>query len=300
MPSVFKKPAVIVVVVIIVFCTLVFFALYRKSRVTPTKLDDTKSLVTYKVIGTSVQGRKIESYTYLPAQAGGKKRKLLLFVGGIHGGYEWNSVLLAYQFIDYLDKNLEIIPDGLTVTVIPDANPDGVFTVTGKVGSFTIANVSTSTKILASGRFNANEVDLNRNFDCKWQPDAVWQSKKVSAGNAVFSEPETIAIKNFVLENNPDAVIFWHSQSGNVYASQCKDGILPKTLDIMNVYAKAAGYSAVKLFDAYVTTGAADDWLASIKIPAITVELKTHNTVEWEQNLLGIKALFAYYTKPEI
>ena len=82
-----------------------------------------------------------------------------------------------------------------------------------------------------------------------------------------------------------------------MYASQCKDGILPKTLDIMNVYAKAAGYSAVKLFDAYVTTGAADDWLASIKIPAITVELKTHNTVEWEQNLSGIKALFEYYSK---
>ena len=167
MPSVFKKPAVIVVVAIIVFCTLVFFALYRKSPVTPTKLDDTKSLVTYKVIGTSVQGRKIESYTY------GNGGKLLLFVGGIHGGYEWNSVLLAYQFIGYLDKNPEIVPDGLTVTVIPDANPDGVFTVTGKVGNFTIADVSTSTQTLASGRFNANKVDINRNFDCKWQPDAV-------------------------------------------------------------------------------------------------------------------------------
>src|SRR3989338_1717520 len=300
MPSVFKKPAVIVVVVIIVFCTLVFFALYRKSRVTPTKLDDTKSLVTYKVIGTSVQGRKIESYTYLPAQAGGKKGKLLLFVGGIHGGYEWNSVLLAYQFIDYLDKNLEIIPDGLTVTVIPDANPDGVFTVTGKVGSFTIANVSTSTKILASGRFNANEVDLNRNFDCKWQPDAVWQSKKVSAGSAVFSEPETIAIKNFVLENNPDAVIFLHSQSNAVYASECNNGILPETLNTMDTYARASGYPAIKSFDAYEITGDAEGWLASINIPAITVELKTHNTIEWEQNLSGIKALFEYYTKPEI
>jgi hypothetical protein len=171
--------------------------------------------------------------------------------------------------------------------------------VTKKVGRFEISDISTSTQVLAAGRFNADGVDLNRNFDCKWQPDGTWQSKKVSAGSAAFSEPETIAIKNFVLENNPNAVVFWHSQSGNVYASQCKDGILPETLNIMNTYAKAAGYSPVKLFDAYTTTGAAEDWLASIKIPAITVELKTHNTIEWEQNLAGIKALFEYYSKKD-
>ncbi|MES2215769.1 MAG: M14 family metallopeptidase [Patescibacteria group bacterium] len=138
-------------------------------------------------------------------------------------------------------------------------------------------------------------MDLNRNFDCKWQPKSTWRSATVSAGTKAFSEPETQALRNYIASSTPDAVIFWHSQSNAVYASQCKKGILPATLELMNVYSKAAGYPAVKSFDAYVTTGAADDWLASINVPAVTVELKTHETVEWDKNWAGIKAVFGVY-----
>lgn len=279
-----------VILVLLGIGVSIFFISHKTPESKPV-VNVTVSNPSYKVIGTSVEGRKIEAYTY------GNGKKLIVFAGGIHGGYEWNSVLLAYQFMDYLNKNQEMIPANLTVTVIPSVNPDGVFEVVGKEGRFTAADVSTSTKILSAGRFNANGVDLNRNFDCKWKPESTWQSKTVSAGSKVFSEPETAAVKNFVLENKPEAVIFWHSQSGSVYASQCEAGILPETLKIINIYAKASGYSAVKTFDAYSTNGAADDWLASINIPAITVELKTHNTVEWKQNFAGIKALFAYFSQ---
>ena len=267
-----------------------FVALYKKApEITPVAA--VKSGPTYKVIGTSVEGRKIESYTY------GSGGKHLVFAGGMHGGYEWNSVLLPYMFMDYLESNPEVIPRSLTVTVIPSLNPDGVFKVTGKVGRFEIADVSTDQSILESGRMNANGVDLNRNFDCKWKPEATWRSKTVSAGTAAFSEPEAKALRNFVAENNPDALIFWHSQANAVYASECKEGILPATLDIMNAYAGASGYRPLKSFDAYEVTGDSEGWLASIGIPAITVELKTHETVEWERNLAGIKALFEYYGK---
>ena len=279
----------IVILAILGVSVFVFISSQKQPEIKSVPSPNNPSPI-YKVIGTSVEGRKIESYSY------GKGDKLLVFVGGIHGGYEWNSVLLAYQFIDYLNKNPEIIPNDLTVTVIPDANPDGVYAVTSKVGRFTIANVSTSTKILASGRFNADGVDINRNFDCKWKPTSTWQSKIVSAGSAVFSEPETTTIKNFVLKNNTiKAVIFWHSKSNAVYASECEKGILPETINIMNTYSKASGYPAIRSFDAYAVTGDAEGWLASINIPAITVELKTHDTVEWSQNLAGIKALFEYY-----
>ena len=50
----------------------------------------------------------------------------------------------------------------------------------------------------------------------------------------------------------------------------------------------------MKSFDAYEVNGASEDWLASVGIPAITVELKTHDTVEFDQNLLGIQALLKY------
>jgi predicted deacylase len=243
-----------------------------------------------KIIGYSVDGRAIESYTY------GDGAKKVLFVGGVHGGYEWNSVLLAYNFIDYLDINPNIIPSELNITIIPVLNPDGLYKVTNKEGRFEVTDVSTDKSVLASGRFNSNEVDLNRNFDCKWQSKSMWQSKTVSAGTNAFSEPEALVLKNFILENKIEVAIFWHSQANAVYASECHDGVLTKTTDSMNVYAKASGYNPVETFDAYAVTGDAEGWLASMGIPAITVELKTRDSIEWDRNLAGIKALLEYWS----
>ncbi|MDO8728402.1 MAG: M14 family zinc carboxypeptidase [bacterium] len=285
----------IVTSIIVGIGLLLFFVFYNSPEPVIPSLEQTGNLkAVHSIIGTSVEGRNIEKYTYLPAQAGGSGGAHIAFVGGIHGGYEWNSVVLAYNFIDYLDQNPEVIPKNLTITVIPSANPDGVYKVIGKEGRFTIKDVSKSVA-KALGRFNSNKVDLNRNFDCKWQPKSMWQEKIVSAGTKPFSEPESLAIKRFVLENNLDAIIFWHSQSGAVYASQCESGILPETLKIMNVYSIASGYRAVPSFDSYQTTGDVEGWLAKIGVPAITVELKTHETIEWEENLAGAKALFEYY-----
>ena len=287
-----------VITVVLIVVTLgvgvgIFFISSNNSTPEPTPAEsvgtkDASPEYKYKVIGLSVQGRKIEAYTY------GTGKTQLLFVGGIHGGYEWNSGLLAYTFIDYLDANPGFVPSNLTVTVIPSANPDGVYKVIGKEGRFVVADVP-NTESTVPGRFNAHTVDLNRNFDCKWQRESMWRGAKVNAGLAAFSEPETQAIRSFVLESKPAAVIFWHSQANAVFASECENGILPQTFDIMNAYSRASGYPAVKSFDQYAITGDADGWLASIGIPAITVELKTHEIVEWEGNLAGIKALFKYY-----
>lgn len=246
---------------------------------------------THAVIGTSVQGRSIEAYTY------GSGETELLFVGGIHGGYEWNSILLAYEVMDYLEANPNTIPDSLTVTVIPSANPDGLYKVLGVEGRFTSADAPQTREETIPGRFNARNVDLNRNFACKWQPESTWRGNIVSAGTEAFSEPEARAIRDIALEHRPEAVIFWHSKANAVYASECENGVLPETLDIMNAYAQAADYAAVPTFDAYPITGDAEGWLASIGIPAITVELETYDSIEWKRNLGGIKALFGYYTQ---
>jgi hypothetical protein len=245
----------------------------------------------YSVIGHSVEKRPIEVYIY------GQGDTHLLFVGGMHGGYEWNSVFLAYKFMDYLEEHPESMSDNITIAVIPSLNPDGVYKVVGKEGRFSFADVPEDTGSMGVGRFNARGVDLNRNFDCKWQAESAWRGNTVSAGEEAFSEPEARAMRDFVLEYEPNAVVFWHSQANAVYASECEDGILPATLDIMNVYADASEYQAVDSFDAYEITGDAEGWLASIGVPAITVELSTHETFEWEQNLAGINALIRYFDR---
>lgn len=288
-----RNKAIIITLVLVVLGVIAFVIFHHSPKpvvVAPAPVATTTPWLVQSVIGKSVQGRDIEAYTF------GDGAHHLVFAGGMHGGYEWNSVLLAYQLIDYLSANQSQIAKDLTVTVIPAINPDGVFLVTGKVGRFTVADVSTDTATLAAGRFNANKVDLNRNFACNWAPTSSWQNKTVSAGTAAFSEPEAQTIRDYALKYKPDAFVFWHSQANAVYASQCNKGILPETLSIMDAYAKAGGYPAVKTFDAYPITGDSADWLSTIGIPAITVELKTHDTTEWDKNLAGIEALFNYFS----
>ena len=276
--------------ILLVLGTILWFALPKDEEVLVEETLEVfeEPFVRSAVIGTSVEGRKIETFSY------GTGDIQLLFVGGIHGGYEWNSVLLAYELMDYLEANPAVVPDGMRVTVIPSLNPDGVYAVTGVEGRFTQGDIAAET---AHGRFNANDVDLNRNFDCKWQPESTWRSQPVSAGTAVFSEPEARALRFFVTTEHPDAVVFWHSQANAVYASECEEGVLPRTLELMNTYAQAAGYRSVPAFDAYPVTGDAEGWLASIGIPAITVELATHEDVEWEKNLRGVQAVLDAYAK---
>lgn len=292
--SFFSRRQVIILVIILLIgggVLGVIFLLEKTSTVTLTIEPAPVKSSQPEIIGKSVEDRSIEVYTY------GTGTTPILFVGGIHGGYEWNSVSLAYKFIDYLTTNPEIIPENLRIMIIPSLNPDGVYRVTGKEGRFNLTDVSSEKETLEAGRFNAQKVDLNRNFDCRWQPKSTWRETIVKAGEKAFSEPETIALRDFVLEQKPVAAIFWHSQANAVYASECGKGILPETLKIVDIYAKASGYQAIKVFDNYEVTGDAEGWLASIGIPAITVELKTHELIEWKENLTGVKALLDYFGK---
>lgn len=245
-----------------------------------------------KIIGQSVLGRAIESYTF------GSGSTTLLFVGGVHGGYEWNSSALAYKFISELSDKTFPIPANLKVVIVPTLNPDGLYSATKLVGPFSDDNVVLDTNSpVGTGRLNANQVDLNRNFACKWKTTSTWQNKVVSAGTAPFSEPEAVALRDLVTEIKPVAVIFWHSQANTVYGSECENGVLPETLTLMNTYAKAANYKTLARFTAYPITGDAEGWLASIGIPAVTVEMETHKTSEWERNKAGVSAVINLYSK---
>lgn len=252
-------------------------------------LTPTSSVTT---IGTSVEGRVIESYTF------GNGETDLLFVGGIHGGYEWNSALLAYEMIDYFHANELVVPENITVHIVPTLNPDGLFEATNQEGRFfakDIPNVDIHTAGI--GRFNANGVDLNRNFDCRWSPEGVWRGTAVSTGANAFSEPEAIAIRDYVNEIQPAAGIVWHSRANNVYGSECSGAVATDTLTLMSTYAQAANYGEVPIFDAYVVNGAIEDWMASLDIPTVSVELETRTSSEFERNLAGVIATLELYQK---
>jgi len=295
-----KKALLLLAVVlfaIIIMAIVTFTPTTTEEAPTPiepevTPAEPAVATTSVSVIGASVESRSIEAFTF------GTGTTDLLFVGGIHGGYEWNSILLAYAMIDELQTKPELIPSNITVHIIPNLNPDGLYTATGLEGEFTAADIPARDIHTAGiGRFNANNVDLNRNFDCKWAPESSWRGQTVSAGTAAFSEPEAAALRDYVQATTPEAAVFWHSRANNVYASECEAGVLPPTLTLMNTYALAANYGAVPVFDAYPITGDVEGWLASIGIPAVTVELETRDSIEWTRNLAGTTAVLNLYAE---
>ncbi len=253
---------------------------------TPEVIDKTKT-----VIGTSAGGNSITAYHY------GSGDTELLFVGGIHGGYEWNTVLVAYELMDYLKANPSAIPSNIKVTVIPVLNPDGLSKVVGTTERFTKADVPSSEEVVISGRFNKNTVDLNRNFDCDWKAEGTWQTKTVSGGTEAFSEPESKAIKNYTEKNKLSGVVVWYSAAGGVFASNCHNGVSTATKAMTKTFADASGYPASQSFDFYATTGDMVNWLAKNNVPAISVLLTNHTDTEWSKNQKGVMALLKYYTK---
>lgn len=240
---------------------------------------------TETVIGTSVEGREIVAYHF------GIGEQEVLIVGGIHGGYEWNTSLLSYELMEHFTTVGDSVPDALRVTVIPALNPDGLYEVTGKEGAFSQSDVSSDEATVVAGRFNANDVDLNRNFDCDWQSEGVWQTRAVSGGSAPFSELESSAVKAYIEQHNPAAVVVYYSAAGGVFASNCHNGVLEETTTLTNVYADASGYPAYEEFNYYEITGDMVNWLAKEEIPAISVLLTTHDDTEFQKNVTGLQAL---------
>jgi predicted deacylase len=234
-----------------------------------------------EVIGRSTDGWPIEAYRF------GDGDVHVALIGGIHGGYEWNSALLAYQMIDYFTGHPGRIPASLSLTVVPVANPDGLGAVLGHTGPFAPAEIGV---VPRDTRFNGNGVDLNRNWDCDWTPTGRWGVRVVSGGAAPFSEIETRILRDLITTEPMDAVIFWHSSVPGVYPGGC-GGPTPAARTLAETYAAAAGYPQYESFSAYQITGDASNWLASQGIPAIIVELTNHWDTDWEQNLAGVWAV---------
>ena len=240
------------------------------------------------MIGQSVNGLPIEVYRF------GHGPIKLILVGGIHGGYEVNTVDLAQAMIAHFQAS-PLDPAGLTLLIVPDANPDAVAAYRADGASLDQTGISSP---LERWRVNAHGVDLNRNWDCNWQRSGKWAGGPVSGGDAPFSEPETQALRDLILAEQPAAVVFWHSALGAALGGGCGDSsAFNASKGLAAAYAQAAGYTAspdgTTSLD-YNVTGDASDWVSMVHIPAVTVELSSHDSPELDQNLAGLRAMVAY------
>ena len=216
--------------------------------------------------GTSAGGRPLWAYRF------GTGPSARAIIGGIHGGYEWNTVVLVSETLKYLRDNPTLLPDVVTLYVVPCANPDGYAAGTDRV----------------VGRMNGSGVDLNRNWDYQWQPTATHGTRPVNAGTGPFSEPETAALRDLILDNGVEAAIFYHSANARIfYGAETERSA---TYELALAVSEATGYPVAASMPGQITTGDAVDWMSAEGLAGIEVELTTHEDTEWERNLDGLRA----------
>lgn len=215
-------------------------------------------------IGYSVEKRPLEMYRF---GTGPVER---LIVAGMHGGSEYNTIQLADELIAYLHDHPEIVPPDVRLYILRSLNPDGE----ARARNF-------------RGRTNANNVDLNRNWDSHWQQDwpraGCWSQTHTSGGSRPASEPETQALMAFILESNIDAILNYHSAALGIFAG----GLPPDEHSIRLAKAVAAvtTYPYPPINTGCLYTGGFVDWASDIGIAALDVELTDHTHTDFEMNL---------------
>ncbi len=226
-----------------------------------------------RVIGKSVKGNNLEIMQF----GNGPVERMM--VAGVHGGNEWNTTALADQLIEYIKKNPQVIPADRTLYILRLMNPDG------EARGHNL-----------DGRTNERGVDLNRNFDAfwvvDWPRDGCWNYRPISAGSSPFSEPETIAVRDFIQAHNISALVNYHSAALGLFAGgrppETESVRLAKSIAAVTNYAYPPQDTGCKY------TGQFTDWLAMNGIAAVDLELSNHTDTDFAENLKVLRVLMQW------
>lgn len=148
--------------------------------------------VEYMQIGRTSRGTPIEAVRV------GDGRHHIVFVGGMHAGFAPGTVALANQAVAHFTNAPDAVPNNVTLYIVVSASPDTPL-APGE----------------PAGRLNSNRVDANRNWGCRWAQDTAFRGQvfRGSGGDAEFSEPEVAALRDFILDLDAVAVVFWEAKT---------------------------------------------------------------------------------------
>jgi len=228
-------------------------------------------LVTCETIGHSFEGRPLK---LVKISNGGNSTKRTIFIDGTFHAREWISGATATFLINELVENSEEhsdLLDSLDFYILPVTNPDGY--------EYTHTNVRTWRKTRSdhNSTQNCRGVDPNRNFGYHYGESGTSTDKcsDTYRGPNAFSEPETKALADFILETadsaNYAAYLTLHSYSQLWLVPWGYAAVYPPDWDALEALAIAGAtalrgvhgsrydveHSAIGLYPA---AGASDDW----------------------------------------
>jgi predicted deacylase len=221
-------------------------------------------------IGYSTEGRLLNVYTF----GSGEHQRMI--VADIHGGDEWNTLTLANQLIQYLNKSPNVIPDNVTLYILPSLNPDGEARSHDKYG-----------------RLNHHGVDLNRNFPVNWLADwdraGCWNYLPSSGGTGPGSEAETRVLMDFISSHKIEALISYHSAALGIFPGG--DPWDENSTRLAQSIAQFSTYRFPPLDTGCTYSGTLPDYAVSKGIAAVDIELTNHIETDFDMNLEILKIL---------
>jgi parallel beta-helix repeat protein len=191
-------------------------------------------------LGSSVQGRKIWGLKITDNPII-EENEAEVRICGAHHGNELMSVelplMLAWHMVENYDSDplIEDLVDNRETWIIPMVNPDGREMTT---------------------RYNANGVDLNRDYGYMWGG--------AGGSPSPFSQPETQVIREHALDNNFVLSLSFHC-SGDIvnYIWNYKGEPVVDNdvvVELSNQYGSHNGYWVVEGYDWYQTRGDTNDF----------------------------------------
>lgn len=242
-------------------------------------------------IGKSVLGN---SLLYLKMGAGRKK----VFYNAAFHANEWITTPILLKFAEELAEAYSMrqrwygIDVGrllrrVTLYLVPMVNPDGVDLVNGAIQSEEIlrhteqiADNYPSIPYPDGWKANIRGVDLNLQFPAEWE-----MAKQIKyeqgfttfaprdfVGEGPLSEPESLAVYNFTLQENFDLILAYHSQ-GEVIYWKFLDYEPPRSREIALYFGQVSGYTVE---ETPLTSGYAGykDWfIQNYNRPGYTIEV---------------------------
>jgi Zinc carboxypeptidase len=215
-------------------------------------------------VGQSVQGRDIVGYAFPITDS----PYGLVLVCGIHGD-EVNAWPVLQSIMEDLTSKKLAQPSNLSIYFIQSLNPDGT---------------------AADQRLNADNIDLNRNWDTYDWRTGVEQSSidylPHGGGSGPFSEPETQGMRNLLIglkatHTGGLTVLYFHAAfppngliTPGTHLVNGQDTADTPSRQLGQFLAGATGYQYDNLWiGGYTVTGDASTWAVAQGIVSLTVEL---------------------------
>ena len=193
-------------------------------------------------IGTSIEGRTIWAFKLSDNASINEDEPEVLFTGLTHAR-EPLSMMNLFYFANWLCENYNsditanYLLDNREMWFVPIINPDGYSyneSISPNGGGMHRKNRRSNPSNSSCNNGTQQGVDLNRNYEYNWGADNSGSSgnpcSAIYRGSSAFSEPETEAVRNFILSKDFINVLHYHSYS-NFLIHSWGDGSLPEEPD---------------------------------------------------------------------